>query len=691
MFSKLKLSAKITALAAILLVITTILGIASAINSYSASKSATQIAFQALPAIKIASGILSDKGDLRTNLREFTLSSSDKSAALANDAFGVIEERFKNAHELLKTADDLPDLPIILAKLEPEERQLKILSDSVFEHGKEQNEIKSFLIPFGIEIMDRIDEMKMDMYKDTHSGGHRSALFDVENMSNFTSTVARTLISFNAVLYTNDTSGVSDAYAKSQTDFSIVQALMSSPTLHHEYKDFFAKNIGAKMDTYLEHFARYVTLSVERNLLFEKQAQEIALFNEDVDTLIGRVSDRNLEKARKMAFFLHTGAVLSLILLGIAIVLGIGMSIFVINSIVKPISTAIKGLSNGSEQVTVAATEISNSAQALAGNATHQASSLEEISASLNEITSMTKQTADNAKNADALVQDSVEKTKDSHEAMQRLQKAVVEIQHSGNETAKILKDIDEIAFQTNLLALNAAVEAARAGEAGKGFAVVAEEVRNLSQRTSESAKKTADLIESSQKSSQQGVTLAEETALAIEKITESSSKIAAIVTEITTAAEEQARGVSQVNGSIGNVDKITQANASQSEELAASSEELNSESITMNDLVCDLVGVIDGEAAKIERQTHSRMTLSRHTKTVPAIGYNPPTRKQTTIRQTAVQSAVRPTGKQPTVKQTAVQPAVRPTGKQPTVKQEAVKPEEVIPFDDDHKDFGNY
>jgi methyl-accepting chemotaxis protein len=63
---------------------------------------------------------------------------------------------------------------------------------------------------------------------------------------------------------------------------------------------------------------------------------------------------------------------------------------------------------------------------------------------------------------------------------MDQLTSSMTEVTSASQDTQKIIKTIDEVAFQTKILALNAAVEAARAGQSGAGFAVVADEVKNL-------------------------------------------------------------------------------------------------------------------------------------------------------------------------------------------------------------------
>ena len=171
------------------------------------------------------------------------------------------------------------------------------------------------------------------------------------------------------------------------------------------------------------------------------------------------------------------------------------------------------------------------------------------------------------------------------------------EISQASEETGKIIKTIDEIAFQTNLLALNAAVEAARAGEAGAGFAVVADEVRNLALRAADAAKNTSNLIEDTVKKVKQGSEIVARTNEAFGKVASGSKKAGQLIGEITAASQEQAQGIGQVSTAIAEMDRVVQQNAANSEESAAASEELNAQAEQLKEFVQQLVAIVGGNA----------------------------------------------------------------------------------------------
>jgi len=274
-------------------------------------------------------------------------------------------------------------------------------------------------------------------------------------------------------------------------------------------------------------------------------------------------------------------------------------------SITGKIHRVVTQLTEGADQVASAAGEVSSASQSLAEGATEQAAGLQETSSSLEEMASMTKQNADNAQQANSLASEARKSAGTGTEAMSRMNTAIQQIQKSSDETANIIKVIDEIAFQTNLLALNAAVEAARAGEAGKGFAVVAEEVRNLAMRSAEAAKNTANMIQESVKNSKNGVGIAAEVTKVLEEIVRNVGKATDLVSEIAAASQEQAQGIDQVNTAVAQMDKVTQQNAANAEESASASEQLTAQAESMNDMVNDLAVLIGG--CNVQQQSHGR------------------------------------------------------------------------------------
>ena len=225
-----------------------------------------------------------------------------------------------------------------------------------------------------------------------------------------------------------------------------------------------------------------------------------------------------------------------------------------------------------------AAARISTGSESLAAGTSEQASSLEEVSASLAELGAEARQAAQNSEEVNRLTGTALERAESGREGMRRLADAVQRIKASADQTARIVKTIDEIAFQTNLLALNAAVEAARAGDAGRGFAVVAEEVRALALRSAGAARDTAALIEGSVRTADEGVTLGADALARFDEIAGEIAKASAVMGEIAAASARQADGVTQITAATEQMNRVTQHAASNAEESAATAGELSDE-----------------------------------------------------------------------------------------------------------------
>ncbi len=303
-----------------------------------------------------------------------------------------------------------------------------------------------------------------------------------------------------------------------------------------------------------------------------------------------------------------------IILAGVAVAFfaGILVAIVLIRGVTGAIHRITQGMNEGSTQVAVAAGQVSSSSLSMAEGASRQAAAIEETSSSMEEMASMTKKNAENATHADTLMKEVNQVVQRANGSMAQLTQSMAEISKASEETSKIIKTIDEIAFQTNLLALNAAVEAARAGEAGAGFAVVADEVRNLAMRAADAAKNTEKLIEETLMKVKGGSTLVTNTNDAFGQVSQSTEKVGSLVFEISEASKEQSSGIDQVNIAIADVDKVIQHTVVNADSSAASAEEMRSQAELLREYVEELVVLMTGssQSMKTSSSTHTQSII---------------------------------------------------------------------------------
>lgn len=295
---------------------------------------------------------------------------------------------------------------------------------------------------------------------------------------------------------------------------------------------------------------------------------------------------------------------------------GMIISIFVIGLIIaqriaKPLTRTIGELSGTSSEVTSAASQVNDASQHLANGSSSQAAAIEETSASLEELSSMTEANAGHTSKAAALMEKSRQSTLRVQESIEEMSRSIREIKEASDETVKINKTIDEIAFQTNILALNAAVEAARAGEAGAGFAVVAEEVRALAQRSAEAARNTSELLSQAQTKAEHGSQTTERVNGSIQENVVLTQEVSHIINEINMASQQQAEGIRQVTIAVSQMEQVTQQNAASAEETASASQQLSSQAEGLDDIVLELRQIVYGQSNVVSNQHSAKVKAS--------------------------------------------------------------------------------
>ena len=339
---------------------------------------------------------------------------------------------------------------------------------------------------------------------------------------------------------------------------------------------------------------------VKNTLEIEKHKAAIVVLDDRIDARMAEAAGREQEQ-----FFSQVSSMLWTIIIAVVSigVFGCLLGLATASKVAKILQATVDSLDSGSRQVAEAAGQVSSSSQSMAESSSEQASSTEGISKTLAEMASMTKQSATNAREARTTSEETVGILEGGRSAMERMSEAVQDIKASSEETAKIVNNINEIAFQTNLLALNAAVEAARAGEAGKGFAVVAEEVRNLARRSAEAANNTVVLIERSRKNADNGVEAAGEVGEILTSINDSVVRLSEFIAEVSAAADEQSQGITQVSETIHTMEGVVQGSAATAEQSAAASEQLSAQAVVLGDVVENLSQVIHGSQIAAPRE----------------------------------------------------------------------------------------
>jgi len=307
------------------------------------------------------------------------------------------------------------------------------------------------------------------------------------------------------------------------------------------------------------------------------------------------------------------------------IVYNIDRLLIILRDIIMSIKSTSIELASSSEQMSNSTTLFSSNAQSQASNSEEITATVEEVAAGIESISGAAQYQYMNLNDLihkmerlSGIIGDMNVKTRETLEQTYRItrraeggEKALMNMRATMNNIiassklmANVVGIINGISDQINLLSLNAAIEAARAGNAGKGFAVVADEISKLADMTSKSIGDIDRLIKNNTADVEVGMANVDTTIQLISEIIAGVNSIDAMMNEIAesmnsqnetnaevnaaaheirerseeikTASHEQKNANEEIVKAITAINVLSQSNASETEELSASANNLS-------------------------------------------------------------------------------------------------------------------
>ena len=250
-----------------------------------------------------------------------------------------------------------------------------------------------------------------------------------------------------------------------------------------------------------------------------------------------------------------------------------------LENIIRSLNDIFENIGQATIDVKANSEKAAEMAELLSDGSKNEKDAVRELCVSIDQINKQVNKNADNAIDTSTITNALAENIDNSNIMMDKVIKAMEDIEDCSNSITSIMNTINDIAERTNLLALNAAIEDARAGDLGSGFAVVADEVKSLASQSADAARETNNIVNESIKAVNNGKLLVYNTANTLNESLKNIKKTRELSEYITDSSKEQYESIAIVNERIKKITETINRTVEVAENSAISSEELKSQS----------------------------------------------------------------------------------------------------------------